>query len=154
MMSLSFLLAGWCVLPSSTTTPPECQATRQPHSPVRCLVELVRAEATKGGRHHEYPIRARDGLPDPGLSAIMSERGQLVNLAYRLLGSLAEVPCRRPTPAGTPCPGHRGSHSIPGGWLTKVASRICLDLLGSARARWERYVRGWITEPLPNLPSG
>jgi hypothetical protein len=28
--------------------PPECQATRQPHTPVRCLVELVRAAATKG----------------------------------------------------------------------------------------------------------
>src|SRR5260221_12965812 len=32
-----------------------------------------------------------DGRPDPGLSAIMSEQGQLVNLAYRLLGSLAEA---------------------------------------------------------------
>jgi DNA-directed RNA polymerase specialized sigma24 family protein len=29
--------------------------------------------------------------PDPGLSAIMSERRQLTNLAYRLLGSLAEA---------------------------------------------------------------
>ena len=29
--------------------------------------------------------------PDPGLSAIMSERRQLINLAYRLLGSLAEA---------------------------------------------------------------
>jgi DNA-directed RNA polymerase specialized sigma24 family protein len=32
-----------------------------------------------------------DGQPDPGLSAIMSERRQLINLAYRLLGSLAEA---------------------------------------------------------------
>ena len=32
-----------------------------------------------------------DGQLDPGLSAIMSERRQLVNLAYRLLGSLAEA---------------------------------------------------------------
>jgi DNA-directed RNA polymerase specialized sigma24 family protein len=37
----------------------------------------------------------------------------------------------------------------PGGWLTTVASRICLDLLGSARARRERYVGEWIPEPLP-----
>src|SRR3954462_5653998 len=48
----------------------------------------------------------------------------------------------------------------PGAWLTKVASRICLDLLGSARARRERYVGEWIPEPLPgragwiNGPSG
>ena len=32
-----------------------------------------------------------DGRPDPGLNAIMSERRQLINLAYRLLGSLAEA---------------------------------------------------------------
>jgi RNA polymerase sigma factor (sigma-70 family) len=38
----------------------------------------------------------------------------------------------------------------PGGWLTTVASRICLDLLGSARARRERYVGEWIPEPLPD----
>jgi RNA polymerase sigma factor (sigma-70 family) len=37
----------------------------------------------------------------------------------------------------------------PGGWLTTVTSRICLDLLGSARARRERYVGEWIPEPLP-----
>ena len=38
----------------------------------------------------------------------------------------------------------------PGAWLTKVASRICLDLLGSARTRRERYVGEWIPEPLPD----
>jgi Sigma-70 region 2 len=32
-----------------------------------------------------------NGRPDPGLSMIMSERRQLINLAYRLLGSLAEA---------------------------------------------------------------
>jgi DNA-directed RNA polymerase specialized sigma24 family protein len=31
------------------------------------------------------------GQPDPSLSAIMSERRRLINLAYRLLGSLAEA---------------------------------------------------------------
>jgi RNA polymerase sigma-70 factor (ECF subfamily) len=31
------------------------------------------------------------GRPGPGLSAIMSPRRQLINLAYRLLGSLAEA---------------------------------------------------------------
>jgi RNA polymerase sigma-70 factor (ECF subfamily) len=31
------------------------------------------------------------GQPDTGRSAIMSERRQLINLAYRLLGSLAEA---------------------------------------------------------------
>jgi RNA polymerase sigma-70 factor (ECF subfamily) len=38
----------------------------------------------------------------------------------------------------------------PGGWLTTVASRICLDMLRSARARRESYVGEWIPEPLPD----
>ena len=32
-----------------------------------------------------------DDQVDPGLTAIMSERRQLINLAYRLLGSLADA---------------------------------------------------------------
>src|SRR3954454_19162655 len=89
---------------------------------------------------------------EPRLGAIMSERRQLINLGYRLLGSLAEAEDvvqetylrwyalgpQRQAPAGSP-----------GGWLTTVASRICLDVLGSARARRERYVGEWIPEPLP-----
>jgi hypothetical protein len=45
----------------------------------------------------------------------------------------------------------------PGAWLTRVASRICLNLLGSARARRETYVGAWLPEPLPDpaeWPSG
>src|SRR6202030_1031557 len=37
------------------------------------------------------PGLADPGLADPGLAAIMSERRQLINVAYRLLGSLAEA---------------------------------------------------------------
>ncbi len=93
------------------------------------------------------------GLPDPGLNAIMSERRQLINLAYRLLGSLAdaedavqETYARWYAMSGQ----QRDAIRSPGAWLTTVASRICLDLLGSARARRERYVGEWIPEPLPD----
>jgi len=37
----------------------------------------------------------------------------------------------------------------PGAWLSTVASRICLNVLSSARARRETYVGEWIPEPLP-----
>ncbi|MFD1274326.1 sigma-70 family RNA polymerase sigma factor [Streptomyces kaempferi] len=33
-------------------------------------------------------------------------------------------------------------------WLTRVASRICLDHLASARVRRERYTGEWLPEPL------
>jgi RNA polymerase sigma factor (sigma-70 family) len=92
------------------------------------------------------------GGPDPGLSAIMSERRQLINLAYRLLGSLAEAEdAVQETYARWYAMSREQQEAIesPGGWLTKVASRICFDLLGSARARRERYVGEWIPEPLP-----
>jgi RNA polymerase sigma-70 factor (ECF subfamily) len=93
-----------------------------------------------------------NGRPAPGLSAIMSERRQLINLAYRLLGSLAEAEdAVQETYARWYAMSPRQQEAIesPGGWLMKVASRICLDLLGSARARRERYVGEWIPEPLP-----
>ncbi|MFC4117981.1 RNA polymerase sigma factor SigJ [Nonomuraea zeae] len=90
---------------------------------------------------------------DPGLSAIMSERRQLINLAYRLLGSLADAEdVVQETYARWYALSRRQQDAIdsPGAWLTTVASRICLDLLGSARARRERYVGEWIPEPLPD----
>jgi RNA polymerase sigma factor (sigma-70 family) len=90
--------------------------------------------------------------PDPGLSAIMSERRQLINLAYRLLGSIADAEdVVQETYTRWYAMSRKEQHAIesPGGWLTTVASRICLDVLGSARARRERYVGEWIPEPVP-----
>ena len=92
------------------------------------------------------------GLADPGLAAIMSERRQLINVAYRLLGSLAEAEdAVQETYARwyALTPDQRDAIASPGAWLTTVTSRICLDQLGSARARRERYVGQWIPEPVP-----
>ena len=93
-----------------------------------------------------------DGGPDPALNAIVSERRQLMNLSYRLLGSLADAEdVVQETYARWYAMSGQQQEAIesPGGWLTTVASRICLDMLGSARARRERYVGEWIPEPVP-----
>lgn len=90
---------------------------------------------------------------DPGLDAIMSERRQLINLAYRLLGSLADAEdVVQETYVRWYAMSREQQEEIvsPGAWLTRVAGRICLDLLGSARARRERYVGEWVPEPLPD----
>ncbi|WP_306337343.1 RNA polymerase sigma factor SigJ [Streptomyces sp. KL118A] len=90
---------------------------------------------------------------EAGLSTVLSERRQLINLAYRFLGSLADaedVVQEAYARWYAMSPAQREAVASPGGWLTTVASRICLDLLGSARARRERYVGEWIPEPLPD----
>jgi DNA-directed RNA polymerase specialized sigma24 family protein len=84
-----------------------------------------------------------DNRLDPSLSAIMSERRQLINLGYRLLGSLADAEdVVQETYARWYAMSREQQEAIesPGAWLMKVASRICLDLLSSARARRESYV--------------
>jgi RNA polymerase sigma-70 factor (ECF subfamily) len=92
-------------------------------------------------------------VPDPTLGAVVRERRALINLGYRLLGSLTEAEdVAQETYARwyAMTPRERDAIENPGAWLTKVAGRICLDLLGSARARRERYVGEWIPEPLPD----
>ncbi|MBE1462289.1 RNA polymerase sigma-70 factor (ECF subfamily) [Kibdelosporangium phytohabitans] len=86
------------------------------------------------------------------MNEIMSERRQLINLAYRLLGSLTDAEdVVQETYARwyAMSPGEQQAIDAPGAWLTTVASRICLDQLRSARARRERYVGEWLPEPLP-----
>ncbi|MEO3751906.1 RNA polymerase sigma factor SigJ [Streptomyces sp. B6B3] len=103
----------------------------------------------------DRPVPAEDRT-DPGLSAIMHERRHLTGLAYRMLGSLAEAEdvVQETYARWYALPGHqREAINAPGGWLTTVASRICLNILGSARARRERYVGAWIPEPLPDHPD-
>jgi RNA polymerase sigma factor (sigma-70 family) len=155
MMSLSFPVRGMVLVSAVRRhNPSECEATRRAHSSVWCLVELVRADATEGVVDTmTTPSEPGDGRSDPSLSAIMSERRQLINVAYRLLGSLADAEdVVQETYARwyAMSPQQREAIESPGGWLTKVASRICLDLLGSARARRESYVGEWIPEPLPD----
>lgn len=124
-----------------------------PHISVRHLVVPVKADTTEeAGDTMTTRSEPVPGRPDPGPGVVMSERRQLINLTYRLLGSLAEAEdAVQETYARWYAMSRQRRSAIekPGAWLTTVASRICLDLLGSARARRERYVGEWLPEPLP-----
>ncbi|MFD7840821.1 RNA polymerase sigma factor SigJ [Streptomyces sp. NPDC059761] len=90
---------------------------------------------------------------DPDPRAIFGERRRLIALAYRLLGSLTEAEDAVQEAYArwyAMSPRQQEAVESPGAWLTTVAGRICLDLLGSARVRRERYVGAWIPEPLPD----
>ncbi|RJL23045.1 RNA polymerase sigma factor SigJ [Bailinhaonella thermotolerans] len=88
------------------------------------------------------------GRTDPG----PGERRHLINVAYRLLGSLADAEdvVQETYARWYAMPRERREEiESPGAWLTTVAGRICLDLLRSARVRRESYVGEWLPEPVP-----
>lgn len=80
------------------------------------------------------------------------ERPRLVALAFRMLGTRADAEdavqeaFARWVRLGD---AERAEIRVPAAWLTRVTSRVCLDQLGSARARREAYVGEWLPEPTP-----
>jgi RNA polymerase sigma-70 factor (ECF subfamily) len=98
-------------------------------------------------------MSTRSEAGEPDLDAVMGERRRLINVTYRLLGSLAEAEDAVQEAYArwyALTPEQQQEIENPAAWLTTVASRICLNLLGSARARRERYVGEWIPEPVPD----
>lgn len=86
------------------------------------------------------------------MAAVTEDRGLLMNVAYRLLGSVSEAEDavqEAYTRWYALPPGDRTSIDSPTAWLVTVTTRICLDVLGTARARRERYVGEWLPEPVP-----
>lgn len=90
---------------------------------------------------------------NPVTHEVEPHRRRLISVAYRLLGSVADAEDAVQEAfirwyALTP--EDREAIETPAAWLTTVTSRICLDQLGSARARRERYVGEWLPEPVPD----
>lgn len=90
-------------------------------------------------------------MSDDTLDAAMRERGAILGLCYRMLGSLsdAEDAVQETYVRWWRLPEEeRAAIVSPKAWLMKTASRVSLDALGSARARRERYVGEWLPEPV------
>lgn len=84
--------------------------------------------------------------------SVMSERAHLLNVGYRMLGSLVEaedVAQEAYARWYAMSPRERAEIRNPAAWLTTVTSRLCLTQLTSARVRRETYPGDWIPEPLP-----
>ena len=84
---------------------------------------------------------------DPALS-FEPHRRRLLGLAYRMLGSLAEAEDAVQDAYLRWHAVDRDQVTDPRAFLTTATTRICLDVLRSARARREEYVGPWLPEPV------
>lgn len=75
-------------------------------------------------------------------------RGRLEAIAYRLLGSASDAEDAVQDVFLRWHAADRELIETPEAWLTKVLTNICLNQLGSARARRETYVGQWLPEPV------
>ncbi|MDX2151894.1 MAG: RNA polymerase sigma factor SigJ [Bryobacteraceae bacterium] len=90
--------------------------------------------------------------PDPEAS-FEPYRRRLLGLAYRMLGSLSDA---EDAVQETYLRWHavaRTEVSEPRAFLMTTTTRICLDMLTSARARRETYVGPWLPEPVLDTAS-
>ncbi|HYO30112.1 MAG TPA: RNA polymerase sigma-70 factor [Thermomicrobiales bacterium] len=84
------------------------------------------------------------------IDPVVAHRSLLFGIAYRMLGSVADA---EDALQDTYLRWHRAVGEgteirAPKAWLAKTITRICLDQLGSARAKRETYVGPWLPEPL------
>jgi RNA polymerase sigma-70 factor, ECF subfamily len=75
-------------------------------------------------------------------------RGRLIGLAYRMLGSVAEAEDIVQDAYLRWHNADRRKVANAGAFLSKVVTRLCLDVLKSSRHNRETYVGAWLPEPL------
>ncbi|WP_081683922.1 RNA polymerase sigma factor SigJ [Granulicoccus phenolivorans] len=94
-----------------------------------------------------------DELTGPDdLTGAAAERRSLLGLTYRMLGTMSDAEDavqETYTRWYRLTAEQRSEIENPEAWLTRVAGRVCLDHLTSARARRERYIGEWLPEPIP-----
>jgi RNA polymerase sigma-70 factor (ECF subfamily) len=91
--------------------------------------------------------------PDGDIDVFTSSRPRLVRLAYRMLGSVAEA---EDVVQDAYVRWHRADRALvrePAAFLTRMVTRLCLDVLKSARMRRETYIGPWLPEPVVDGPD-
>src|SRR5262249_53917662 len=109
----------------------------------------VRSRSRTGAdaRGRAYRGSTMSTLSNPAAS-FESYRRRLLGLAYRMLGSMTDA---EDAVQETYLRWHgadREKVSDPRAFLMTTTTRICLDMLTSARARHEEYVGPWLPEPV------
>jgi RNA polymerase sigma-70 factor (ECF subfamily) len=89
---------------------------------------------------------------DPATS-FEPHRRRLIGLAYRMLGSMAEAEDAVQEAYLRWHDVDRSTIAEPRAFLTTTTTRICLDVLKSARARREEYVGPWLPDPVTDTAA-
>ena len=87
-------------------------------------------------------------LPDDSARQFEAQRPRLVRLAYRMLGSLTEAEDVVQDAWLRWQGADRSRVESPAAFLSRIVTRLCLDVMKSARARHETYVGEWLPEPM------
>jgi RNA polymerase sigma factor (sigma-70 family) len=138
---LAFVVIGATCSRWSDEAPRQIVRSRLPEGPASRFGRLIRRTFVEEISKGKQPM-----------ASVAEDRGLLMNVAYRLLGSVAEAEDAVQDAYArwyAMSVDARDEIDSPTAWLVTVTTRICLDILGSARARRERYVGEWLPEPVP-----
>jgi len=85
--------------------------------------------------------------PEEATRIFEAQRPRLVRLAYRMLGSLAEA---EDVVQDAWLRWRKVDQAVdaPAAFLSQIVTRLCLDVMKSARSRRESYFGAWLPEPL------
>jgi len=100
---------------------------------------------------HRDPRPAPEDDQHTSVAQLLDERSRLLAIGYRMLGSRAEAEdAVQETYVRWYRLGADEQAGIrnPAAWLTTAMTRVCLNVLDSARHRRESYVGEWLPEPL------
>lgn len=103
----------------------------------------ARAGECKGA----HTVSSSNALPDPAAS-FEPYRRRLLGLAYRMLGSMTDAEDAVQEAYLRWHYADRAKVDDARAFLMTTTTRICLDMLTSARARREEYVGPWLPEPV------
>lgn len=91
--------------------------------------------------------------PDAPTTLFEAQRPRLLRLAYRMLGSMTEAEDIVQDAWLRWQRADRSDVDSPPAFLSRIVTRLCLDAMGSARARHETYFGTWLPEPIAETPD-